>query len=154
MKHIISFISALLPIFLYSQEGIYSSGGTAKGSAGNSAYVIGQFSNNHSQSSAGTISEGILQVYEVSPKTNIEDSEVVEYSISPNPTSSMLTISQKNTSNSLSIKIYTVSGMLCQTHKMNSDKLVLNLETLPASIYFLEISKNNKTLKKVKIIKN
>jgi hypothetical protein len=90
-------------------------------------------------------------VYEVEIKlTGIEDEDEIDFTISPNPASTQLTIthSSKELHEISSILLYDVSGKLLKTYTVEEPTTVLDISDLDNGIYFLTV--DGKSVKFIK----
>ncbi|MBK8280016.1 MAG: T9SS type A sorting domain-containing protein [Saprospiraceae bacterium] len=140
--------------FLHSQSNFVSAGGDVKNSTGSISSSIGPWDYLTIKSNSGTISQGIQQSY-LTLSTPYEDGmKEIEITIMPNPTINFvnLTIS-KFTPLKYQYSIFDIKGVLIQQSKITDKSTRINLESLPASTYLLQVNNNQRTIKTFKIIK-
>ena len=82
-----------------------------------------------------------------------EEHEVGEMSIYPNPTRGQITIETET--NIESVKVYNLMWQLClQRTNVDDSRCVLNMEGLPASLYFVEVvSQQGRVVKQVDLVR-
>lgn len=139
-----------------AQESANVSGGDATGNGGTASYSIGQVLYSTVNGSTGTITQGVQQPYEI---TNVGVNET-ELNISliafPNPTADKITLEISNYNNErLSFQLLDIHGKLLYNGQIAAQQTVLNMHSLPAATYFLNIvSPENKKVQSFKIAKN
>ena len=142
---------------LQAQEATSATGGNASGGNGSVSYTVGQVVYTTNTNTAGTVSQGVQQPYEIFIITSIEEAKgiTLQCSAYPNPTSDFLTLKVENVELSTFIfQLYDVSGKLLENKKIESNETSIFMKNLVPSNYFLKILENNKELKTFKIIKN
>lgn len=75
------------------------------------------------------------------------------YKVYPNPVKNVLNIEIVETSKTGKISLYDCFGRKILSKNINTQKLSLDISFLSKGMYFMEILDNDKTVKKVKIIK-
>lgn len=87
----------------------------------------------------------------VSVKLGFDDNSVVAF---PNPTTKYVTVNTGTTDyKAIKYELFDVSGKKVLSENAKATEQELSLGSLPASIYYLRISKNNELQKTVKLIK-
>lgn len=154
-------ISLTLLTFLIShlalgQKGNVSTGGVAAGTGGTACYSIGQTDFITLSGNTGTITQGLQQPYEIQIMTGIESADIgLTSSIYPNPTSDNVFLSIANSSTQIFGLILTdTEGKLISGQNISSDKTSISMTGLSNGTYILTVTKNSKTVKSFKIIKN
>jgi hypothetical protein len=87
-----------------------------------------------------------------SPIGALENLELNDLSIFPNPTSSFLTIQSNNLISPISI--YDITGKLVLQNKGNSNEIILEISNLNSGLYFIKSNSQNSSLRKRFIISN
>ncbi|HAP96185.1 MAG TPA: hypothetical protein DCP54_10640 [Chryseobacterium sp.] len=132
-----------------AQSAISPNGGTIKNASGSVSYTVGitsykNFKNNYKAS------EGIQQpntIYEVLNAQELQNDQVKVY---PNPTSDILNIIKKKSSDNLSYEIYDGNGKLLQRSIINNYQI--NLTAYPAGLYIIKLFDEN-SANTIKILK-
>ena len=161
IKNLIFFI--ILTIISFSgfsqtiEKQVFSnSGGELKGSSSSIEYVIGETSVSTYATKNNSISEGFLQGYEIYPVplSSGEDelSESISIKVYPNPTTDFINI---ETSDIDTYNYSVVDGVGKIVLEGASSEAIKSLEfkTLSTGVYHLLIFKEDKIVKKFKIIK-
>ena len=137
-----------------AQTSITASGTTASGAAGSVVYSVGQVA--YLQKGANMqMMEGVQQPYEIITLA-VEDSTLGEKNILlyPNPVKDFLNVDfgKENFQNARYV-IFDSQGKLTKTDILVQQKTELNMTTLPASVYIIQIFQKDKNIKTFKIIK-
>ena len=156
MKNTLQLILILACCTVFGQQQAVSAGGEATGSGGSSSYSIGQIAQNYSIGSNGSLSEGLQQPFEFSTLgTDNFPNIVLEMSTYPNPATRNVTLKIANLySENLSYQIVDITCKQISEVKILNVETQISLENLNASIYFLIVNNQTKTIKTFKIIKN
>ena len=72
-----------------------------------------------------------------------EISQDLEITISPNPTTGIITIASKGTEIT-SYEIYSLQAGIILSNKLNKQETIIDLSILPSGTYFLKVTQNNK----------
>lgn len=141
---------------LQAQTSVNATGGDASGSGGLVSYSVGQVVYTTNTGITGSVAQDVQQPYEISAVTGLEESTVLNLSISvyPNPTTDYITliISELQISN-LSFQLYDISGKLLQSEKINGNQTSIVMSNLVPANYFLKVIVGNKEMKTFKIVK-
>ncbi len=139
-----------------AQESAVASGGDAAGGGGKVAYSIGQILYTTQIASTGTVANGVQQTYEISIVSGLENEEAeISLNAYPNPTLGDLTLTISDTDHAnLRVQIFDMHGKLLDNRKITNTIENFSLQNLPASVYFLKVTKDNAAIKTFKIIKN
>ena len=158
MKHYFSIIALLLLFFQTSaQSAFVTVGGEATGEGGTASFSVGQVVYTSTEDNQYTISEGIQQAYTIKDITpdaikNLVNIELVAY---PNPTSDVLHLSVKDAAiDKLSYSISDVKGRLQETGTILGAESTLQFSQYLAGVYFVEVKKDGKLVKRFEILKN
>lgn len=135
-----------------------SAGGDTSGSGGSISYSLGQIATGTSESSSGSLSEGIQQAFEIYRISGTDDIiatlDVVVY---PNPVSSSLRLSVALTTpgeiSASSYHLLDTKGKLLKKSKLTGDETIIDMDDYLPGIYFIEIVSKNNVLKSFKIVK-
>ena len=71
----------------------------------------------------------------------------------PNPTTDYLTLKVEE-SKGLSYQLFDMQGKVIENKKVTASNTTIKMEGLPKATYFLNVVKNNQTVKSFKVIKN
>ncbi|GAA3510857.1 hypothetical protein GCM10022393_25610 [Aquimarina addita] len=82
--------------------------------------------------------------------TNSTNNNILVY---PNPSSDIITINSEEGLTPSLYSLYDIQGKMIETHTINSNSTVLNLEKYTSGIYILKITQNNQKIESFKIIK-
>jgi hypothetical protein len=139
---------------LQAQENPTAAGGEATGTGGTSSYSVGQVVYTTNTGTNGSVAQGVQQPYEISTTLGINETAInLALSVYPNPTTNYLTLKVEDNSN-LSYQLYDLQGKEIENKKVVANTTIVKMEGLPKAIYFLHVTKNNKSVKTFKIIKN
>nr|WP_319401299.1 T9SS type A sorting domain-containing protein [uncultured Carboxylicivirga sp.] len=140
-----------------AQEACVTSGNIADGTGGKATYVVGQVVYNHHQSADVSMTQGVLQPYEISVVTGVENKDIVLEMIAyPNPVSDYLML-KWNTSEKLSdlqVCLYTSEGSLIKQNKVDTNPAQISMTKCIPGIYLLQVISGDKIIKTFKIIKH
>lgn len=158
MKKLIPFLGLFLSttLFISAQENTLSSGSEAIGTGGNVSYSVGQVGYTAQTGSNGSVSAGIQQSYSIITTLG-EDLKTIQLNLSayPNPVKDILTLDiEKLDKEQLTYFLIDINGRVIEEKHITKQKSVIKVDHLPKSIYFLNISDNQKFIKTFKIIKN
>ena len=162
MKHMRLKLSAVLWLGLgltglQAQKSVNATGGNASGSGGSVSYSVGQVVYTTNTGTNGSVAKGVLQAYEISVVTAIEQTKGINFSVSayPNPTTDYLTLSiEEFEISNLLYQLYDINGKLLQNEKITSNQTSIVMSNLVPATYFVKVIQGNKELKTFKIIKN
>ena len=145
----------LIPVgLLKAQTAVLVTGSTASGADGSVSYSVGQAA--YSQKGANLeVMEGVQHAYEITI-LDVDDESVLEKNILlyPNPVRDFLNVDFGNESyQNSSYSLYDAQGKLLKAGKLAQKKTELNMTTLPASVYIIQIFQDNRDIKTFKIIK-
>ena len=156
MKTTLIIISTLLTSFLVqSQESLAISGGEASGSGGASSYTLGQVFFTATNTSTGSVGQGVQQSFELFTLSNPQLTTVnLEAVIYPNPSSDYVVLNITDTAlTDLSYVLVDIRGQVISNQKISSLDTQVSLHGLSIGTYVLKVSKKNSELKMFKIIK-
>ena len=87
-----------------------------------------------------------------SPIGALENLELNDLIIFPNPTSSFITIQSNNLISPISI--YDITGKLVLQNNGNSNEIILDISNLNSGLYFIKSSSQNSSIRKRFIVSN
>lgn len=142
---------------IQAQKSANTAGGEASGSGGSAAYSIGQFFYTSTTAPAGSVSQGVQQVFAVSEVTGLNDKKGIGLSVSayPNPTTDGLRLSLTDQFDDAGIRyqLYGLNGKLLQSKEATGKFTNIQMNELAQGEYFLKVTENNKLVKTFKISK-
>lgn len=152
-KFLFTLLLTSVYIMTFSQQGVVASGTTIKNSTGSVAASIGQISYAFVSNGSQSISQGVQQTYEITTAINTID-ENIHIEIMPNPTTHNVHLSiQEYQANKYRYSLFDISGNKLQNNKITSALTRLDLQSLPASTYLLQVIDHTQATKTFKIIK-
>jgi Secretion system C-terminal sorting domain len=139
-----------------AQNATLTSGNNAGGAGGSTSYSIGQIAFAYNTSSAGSVTQGMQQVFEISTLGTENLPEItLQMAVYPNPTNSFVNLNIMNLEiNSLQFLLTDMNGRAILNQKITNSETKIEMENLSKAVYFLQVSNENKLLKTFKIIKN
>ena len=151
----ITLIAFFASFTLHAQQTVDASGGDATGTGGSSSYSVGQIVYTTHTGSNGSISQGVQQSFEIFTLSNAALSTIsLTATTYPNPTSDyvVLAISDINLTD-LSYALYDIQGKPIARDTTSSKDTQIDMHSLSAGTYLLNVNQNNQKLKSFKIIK-
>lgn len=142
--------------YLYGQQTVTTTGGTATGSGGSVTYTIGQVAYKTFTGSSGSVAQGVQQPWEISTVTAIENTEDISLlmNVYPNPASSAFKLTVGSLENRyLRYRLYDMNGVLLKDERIDSEETEIIIQDLPSTIYFLKVISNSQEIKVFKIVK-
>ena len=140
---------------LFSQQSTTSSGGVATGVGGVVTYSVGVVAYQSNESSAGSVSAGVQQVYEITnDPTSIETQMSLEMSAYPYPIQDVLTLSIGDHSvDGLKYQLCDGKGSIVQSQVISVKNTSVDLSGNAKGIYFLKVVSDNQVIQSFKILK-
>ncbi|MFH1161394.1 MAG: T9SS type A sorting domain-containing protein, partial [bacterium] len=141
---------------LRAQEAVLSASGNTTGSNGSVTWSVGQVAFMAPAGTTGSVTEGVQQPYEIQSLPGIKEEAGIrlECRLYPNPASANVWLEiEDETGRQLNYQLYTATGTLLQTAKIENKILSIPMETLGAGTYLLTVSENDKVVKTFKILK-
>jgi hypothetical protein len=153
----ISTINCLFCLFsgftLVAQQTISTGGGDISGGGESVAYSLGQVFYTSSTGTDGSVLRGVEQPYEIFTLSITEVSNQLTFTVFPNPTAKELVITTDVLNQQLGYELYDMNSKLIQKGDISAYETTLDLNSLPASAYFLKVYQNDTQVKSFKIIK-
>lgn len=142
-----------------AQQATLVSGGNATGSGGSVSFSIGQIDYITATGTNGSVSQGLQQPIEISTLSGTQFTQInLQMAVYPNPTTAFVYLkidhSESFDLEQLAFQLVDINGKEIIYQKIYTSETQISLENLAATIYFLKVSENNKTIKTFKIIKN
>jgi hypothetical protein len=140
---------------LYAQQSTNAGGGDAAGIGGTTSYSLGQVFYTSNNNSNGTVAQGVQQPYEIA---TLSGKELAEISLTmqayPNPATNYLTLNVgENERSNLAFKLVDLNGRSIENRRISTAIETIDMQRLPAAVYFLKVSRNNREIKNFSIIK-
>jgi hypothetical protein len=137
-------------------EAIPAAGSEASGSGGSVNYSVGQVFYIHSSGTAGSVSQGVQQPYEIFVVVGMDEAGyMLSVSAFPNPANDFLQLEvESEDSQDLSYRLFDFSGKLLENKRITSNNTGIDISNLVPATYFLKVMRRNKEVKVFKIIKN
>lgn len=137
------------------QETLNTGGTNMSGTAGNVTASLGQIFYETTPSSAGNITTGVQQPYEITATLGVDITEIsLNLTIFPNPTADILNLKMGfKDYNKYRYDIFDSSGKLLASQPILQAQTQIIMSSYPASIYLLKVSKEGKTIKIFKVLK-
>ena len=151
----ITLIAFFASFTIHAQQTVDAAGGDATGTGGSSSYSVGQIVYTTHTGSNGSISQGVQQSFEIFTLSNAALSTVnLTATTFPNPPSDyvVLAISDINLTD-LSYALYDIQGKPIAKATISSKDTQIDMHSLSAGTYLLNVNQNNQKLKSFKIIK-
>ena len=155
--HTISLIlSFVISISLCAQSSINSTGAEATGQGGSLSYSVGQVVYSSSSSSAGAVSAGVQQAYEVSVATQVSETNLnIDASVYPNPTTDFLMLNVPEIEENYIYQVTDINGKQLNTGPINNIQTSLDFSSYVVGTYFIKLSgQANSNIKTFQVIKN
>ena len=155
LRPLVVLFALLATIELQAQESPTASGGDATGSGGSSSYTVGQVVYTTNTGSNGSVAQGVQQPYEISITTGVNETTInLEMSVFPNPTTNYLQLKVDSEKlENLNFQLIDLQGKVITNKKVTATTSTINMEALPKAVYFLNVTRNNQTVKTFKVIK-
>jgi hypothetical protein len=150
-------------ISVQAQENIVASGNSANDAGGSISYSVGQLVYTAIESVDGQVSQGVIQPYEISQVTKINQIENIGITcnVFPNPTADLLVVemlSNTNITNQYSIALYNAKGELLQIIQNVTNQTYVSMENYFQGIYFINLiqtgSDTNESIATYRVVKN
>lgn len=149
------FLALLAAVPLCAQEAVAASGGNGTGTGGSVAYTVGQVVYTAPSASAGMVSQGVQQAYEVSITLGQNETGVsINCIVYPNPTADQLQLEVTNSySGTLVYQLCDAKGSIISSSIVNGNTTTLSLLHCTSGTYQLVMQLDGKTIKTYRIIK-
>lgn len=138
-----------------AQNNTVASGADISGSGGNLSYSIGQIEYETLTSSAGTITQGVQQPYEIWSVSIDEPDSQFAFNLFPNPSIDHITLRVEGLPFSdLRYGVYDMTGKLLKTGSIYSMDTFISMDEFANATYLVKVSDAKKEYKIFKVIKN
>ena len=138
-----------------SQEAIPVSGGEASGSGGSGSYTVGQVFYKNNASSAGFVSQGVQQAFEIQTLSNPDLLTVQLKAVTyPNPTTDYVVLKITDIAlENLQYTLFDLNGKTIVSKKITTSSTKITMKNYSIGMYLLKLTKENQPIKTFKIIK-
>ena len=156
LKKTFLFLIVLLATqFVYSQEVISASAGSATGSLGSGSYTVGQVFYTTHTAATGSVSQGVQQAFEIQTLSNPALTTVNLTAVTyPNPTKDFIILKITDSAlNNLRYTLFDVNGKSIASDSITESSTQIQLKHLSIGAYILKVSQQNQSLKTFKILK-
>jgi hypothetical protein len=156
LKKTFLFLIVLLATqFVYSQEVISASAGSATGSLGSGSYTVGQVFYTTHTAATGSVSQGVQQPFEIQTLSNPALTTVNLTAVTyPNPTKDFIILKITDSAlHNLRYTLFDVNGKAIASGSITESSTQIQLKYLAIGAYILKVSQQNESLKTFKIIK-
>ena len=156
MRTIPLILSFVISFSLYAQISVNSAGAEATGQGGTLSYSVGQVFQSSSSSSAGSVSAGVQQAYEVSVATQVSETNLnIEASVYPNPTTDFLILNVPEIEENYTYQVTDINGKQLNTGLINNTQTNLDFSSYVIGTYFIKLAgQANSNIKTFQVIKN
>tara|TARA_B110000503_G_C7073104_1_gene381699 strand:+ start:79 stop:555 length:477 start_codon:yes stop_codon:yes gene_type:complete len=139
----------------YAQETVPSTGGNASGAGGSFSFTVGQVFYTSNTSSAGAVSQGVQQVFEIQTLSNTGLSTVQLTAVTyPNPTTDDVVLKIIDTGlENLQYTLFDLNGKTIDSKKIRTSSTQITMKNYSIGLYLLKLTKKNQPIKTFKIIK-
>jgi hypothetical protein len=156
LKKTFLFLIVLLATqFVYSQEVISASAGSATGSLGSGSYTVGQVFYTTHTAATGSVSQGVQQAFEIQTLSNPALTTVNLTAVTyPNPTKDFIILKITDSAlHNLRYTLFDVNGKTIASGLITESSTQIQLKYLAIGAYILKVSQQNESLKTFKILK-
>jgi hypothetical protein len=156
LKKTFLFLIVLLATqFVYSQEVISASAGSATGSLGSGSYTVGQVFYTTHTAATGSVSQGVQQPFEIQTLSNPALTTVNLTAVTyPNPTKDFIILKITDSAlHNLRYTLFDVNGKTIASGLITESSTQIQLKYLAIGAYILKVSQQNESLKTFKILK-
>lgn len=143
----------MLSIQLHAQTTTPATGGTISSISGSVTYSVGQVFYTKNTGSNGSVSQGVIQPFEISTVTGVKPLNIsLQYSVYPNPTTDRLILNTGDTKN-VSYELFDTYGRILLSASGVNSVTIIDMNQLDPAMYILRVSGNNTEEKSFQIIK-
>lgn len=154
-KTILLLLFSSFIIGIHSQQSLNVGGGNISAASGSVSYSVGQVFYESNTTSAGTVSEGVQQAYEIYSLDIVQQDFKIEINVFPNPTKDYLIVDLKDVAYSnLSFELIDSQGKKIQSNVIKSSGFQIEMNSYPKATYLLNVLQGNILVKSFKIVKN
>lgn len=138
---------------LVAQESVLPIGGEANGTGGSVSYSIGQVAYENDGTSSGNVNQGVQQPFEFYVLEISENAIGIQLSVFPNPTADYLILQLDKLPSNMRFALYDAAGKLLTDQPVLEKESKIRMHTYSNGSYQLKVTQDNKTLKRIQIIK-
>lgn len=149
------YLSVLLgTLSMHAQQTIVASGADMASQDGVVNYSIGQVLYTDINDTDNTVWAGVQQPFEVSEVLSVKEENIDhKLEIYPNPVVDVLYVNMGAENKKLSYTLYDALGRVVRKGAFSEQLSTLNMDDLPAAMYFLLLKNNSVSVKVFKLIK-
>lgn len=141
-------------IMTFAQASSVTSGQDARGLGGEVSWSIGQVSYSTNIGTTGLVSQGVQQPFEIYVITSVDDDISSSVRAYPNPvTNNLILHFESSLIGNEKWHLLSFDGLVLYESVINESLTKINMEAIPAGIYFLKIFSNEEIIKHFKLIK-
>jgi len=138
-----------------AQQTLLTSGGNASGTGGSASYSVGQIAYTYAEGSAGSLSAGVQQTYEIIEVTGIAETDEMLISVFPSQVTSFLSlVTETDNFKVLKFRLFDLNGKMIRSGKIKDRLTKIYVGDLVRSTYLIEIYDGNIKSRSYKFIKN
>jgi hypothetical protein len=154
-KTILLILFFFITQIIFSQETLSTSGGNASGLGGSSSFTVGQVFYTINTSSAGFVSQGVQQAFEIQTLSNPDLLTVQLKAVTyPNPTIDYVVLKITDTAlENLQYTLFDINGKTIISRKITTSSTKITMKNYSIGMYLLKLTKENQPIKTFKIIK-
>jgi hypothetical protein len=143
-------------IFCQAQQALSAAGGDAVGAGGMSGYTVGQAVYISVTGSAGTVSPGVQNPFEILDVTGLSPEKgKAGWEVYPNPVGDLLFLKYNQSSfDKLHYTLMDAGGKILEENSVVAIETAISMHRYPPATYFLKVTGNLKELYVFKIIKS
>ena len=140
---------------IHAQETVPSTGGDATGTGGTSSFTVGQVFYKNNASSAGFVSQGVQQAFEIQTLSNPDLLTVQLKAVTyPNPTTDYVVLKITDIAlENLEYTLFDLNGKTIDSKKIRTSSTEITMKNLSIGIYLLKLTKKKQPIKTFRIIK-
>lgn len=155
MSKTILFLLLLMCLNLNAQNNITSGGTDIKGEGGNVSQSIGQINYTTISSDEGTISQGVIQVWEITVISGMEVKNIELYcNAYPNPVLNSLSLLVENFEEAnFNYQLVDLNGRIISMAEITDKISSIDMSSLVPATYIVQVVDKNTILKSFKIVK-
>jgi hypothetical protein len=155
MSKTILFLLLLMCLNLNAQNNITSGGTDIKGEGGNVSQSIGQINYTTISSDEGTISQGVIQVWEITVISGMEVKNIELYcNAYPNPVLNSLSLLVENFEEAnFNYQLVDLNGRIISMAQITDKITSIDMSSLVPATYIVQVVDKNTILKSFKIVK-
>ncbi len=144
----------MITLPICAQQNTVATGGDANGTNGSVSFSVGQIDYTTSSGTDGIVSEGVQQPFEFyDPDAGLTEQQL-SVSLFPNPTNEFVIVQIPNWDASMRFALIDSKGSIVLNGTISDEKTTLDMRTLSAGSYQLQVTSDQQALRTLQIIKN